>query len=166
MMLMNLAAITLWVVMEFHLETVRFLLSLGSVLFLLSMFVLWPLSYAVQLLRKRSAGSAALTDTRRRKARVARRVAFLAGIAIAVTAILYIGYSLNPATPLSWVGGSPVARSFIGLSITSSFVALSLIFFTICVWKDKLWSIIWRVHYTLVTLAGLIAAYSLLRLLF
>jgi D-alanyl-D-alanine carboxypeptidase len=166
MMLMNLAAITLWIVMEFHLETVRFLLSLGSVLFLLSMFVLWPLSYAVQLLRKRSAGSAALTDTRRRKARVARWVAFLAGIAIAVTAILYLGYSLNPATPLSWVGGTPVARSFIGLSITSSVVALSLIFFTVCVWKDKLWCIIWRVHYTLVTLAGLTAAYSLLRLLF
>jgi hypothetical protein len=97
---------------------------------------------------------------------VARWVAFLAGITIAVAAVLYLGYSLNPATPLSWVGGTAVARCFIGLSITSSVVALSLIFFTICVWKDKLWSIIWRVHYTLVTLAGLTAAYSLLRLIF
>lgn len=166
MMLINLAAIALWLVMEFHLETVRFLLSWGSVLLLLSMFVLWPLSCAVQSLRKRGAGAAALIDIERRKARAARWVAFLAGIAIAVTTILYFVYSLNPAAPLSWVGGTPVARSFIGLSIASAVVALSLVFFTVHVWKDKLWSIIWRVHYTLVTLAGLFAAYSLLRLLF
>jgi hypothetical protein len=101
-----------------------------------------------------------------RKARVARGIAFLAGISIAATTILYLVYSLNPTTQLGWFSGTPIVRSFIGLSITSAGIALSLLFFTILVWKEKLWSIVWRVHYTLVTLAALTAAYSLLRLLF
>jgi hypothetical protein len=102
----------------------------------------------------------------RRKARTARWIALLAGISIAATAILYIVYSLNPATRLSWVGGNSIARSFIGLSMTSAVITLSLIYFTVYVWIDKLWSLMWRIHYSLITLAGLIAAYSLLRLLF
>jgi D-alanyl-D-alanine carboxypeptidase len=166
MKLINMAAIALLTVMEYHLDTVPFLLLSGSALVLLSMFVLWPLSYAIQSLRKRGGGSAALTDIMRRKARTARWIALLAGISIAATAILYIVYSLNPATRLSWVGGNSIARSFIGLSMTSAVITLSLIYFTVYVWIDKLWSLMWRIHYSLITLAGLIAAYSLLRLLF
>jgi hypothetical protein len=163
---LNLAAIALLLVTEFHLEPVRFLLSLSSAVLLLSMFILWPLSYTMQSLRKRGADFAALTGMKRQKARAPRGVAFLAGISITVTAILYVVYSLNPGTELSWFGGTPITRSFIGLSIASAVLALSLIFFTIQVWRDKLWSMIWRTHYTLVTLAGLFAACSLLRLLF
>jgi len=166
MMLINLAAIALCIVVEYHLETVRFLLILASVLLLASMFVLWPLSYAAQSLRKLRRGSVAPPRTKRRRARAARWMALLAGISIAAAAVLYLAYSLNPSTLLSWSGGNPTVRWFIGLSIVSGVLALSLVILTLHVWRAKLWSFIWRLHYTLVTLAGLIAAFSLLRLLF
>ncbi len=166
MMLINVATIGLLTVIEYHLDTVRFLVWLGCALLLLSMFVLWPLSYAVHSFRKRGAGLEAPTDVERRRARSARWFACLAGFAIAVTAILYFGYSLDPATRQSWSGGAPIVRSFIALSIVSAAIALGLIVFAIRAWRDKVWSIAWRVHYTLVTLAGLIAASSLLFALF
>jgi len=166
MMLINVAAIGLLTVMEYHFDTVRFIVLLGCGLLLLSMFFLWPLSYAVHSLGRRGTGAEAPTVMERRRARTARWFACLAGFAIAVTAVLYIGYSLNPATRQGWSGGTPIVRSFIAVSIVSAAIALGLVVFAIRVWKDKLWSITWRVHYTLVTLAGLIAAYSLLRALF
>jgi len=162
----NLSAIALLMAMEFHLETLSFLVLLGSALLLLSMFVCWPLSFAVQSLRKPGINRVTLTDTRKRQGRAARWIAFLTGLSIEITIILYVAYLLNPSTLLNWYGGSLIVRSFIGLSIASAVLALSLICFTIHIWKNKLWSLIWRIHYTLVTLSGLIAAYSLLRLLF
>jgi len=166
MMLINLTAVALLGTIEFHLETIRFLLLLGSALLLLSMFVCWPLNFAVQSLKKRGKNLVTLTDTRRRQGRAARWTASLAGVSIVATAILYVVYLLNPATRLNWLDGSLIVRSFIGLSIASAVFILSLICFTVRIWKSKLWSFIWRVHYTLVALSGLIAAYSLLRLLF
>jgi CubicO group peptidase (beta-lactamase class C family) len=165
-MSINLSVIALLAAMEFHLDTINFLVQLGSALLLLSMFVCWPVSFAVQSLRRQGKDRTTLTDTRRRQGGVAQWIAFLAGILIAVTAMLYIAYLLNPTTRLSWFGGSLIVRSFISLSIASALCTLSLIYITIRIWNNKLWSLIWCVHYTLVTLSGLIAAYSLLRLLF
>jgi D-alanyl-D-alanine carboxypeptidase len=166
MMLINLAAIGLCMVTEYHLATVRFLLLFGSALLLLSMFVLWPLSYAASFFRKPREGCVVSTHTKRRKAIAARWIALLAGVSIAGTTILYLGYSLNPLAQLSWSGGTPIVWGLISLSITSVVIAVVLVFMTWRVWKDKLWSVTWRLHYTLVTLAGLIAAFSLLGLLF
>jgi D-alanyl-D-alanine carboxypeptidase len=166
MMLINVAAIALVAVMEYHLDAVRFLVAAGCVLLLLSMFVLWPLRYAVHSLRRRRRGAGAPASTGGRRSGAARWLACLAGFAIAVTAVLYFGYSLNPAERQSWSGGPPIVRSFIALSFVSAAMALGLVVFAIRAWKDKRWSIFWRVHYALVALAGLIAAFSLLRALF
>ena len=162
----NLSVIGLLMAIEFHLETFRFLVLLGSVLLLLSMFVCWPLSFAVQFLRKPGINRVTLTDTRKRQGRAARWIAFLTGLSIGITIILYVAYLLNPSTRLNWCDGSLIVRSFIGLSIASTVLVLSLIWFTIHIWKNKFWSLIWRIHYTLVTLSGLIASYYLFRLFF
>jgi hypothetical protein len=166
MLLINLAAIALCIVVEYHLETTGFLLISVSVLLLASMFVLWPLSYAAQSLRKLRKDSVAPPRARSRGARAARWIALLTGVSIAAATVLYLAYSRNPSTLLSWSGGNPTVRWFIGLSIVSAVLALSLVILTFHVWRARLWSFIWRLHYTLVTLAGLIAAFSLLRLLF
>ncbi len=165
MMLINMAAIALLMIMEFHLETVRFLLLSGSVSVLLSIFVLWPLNSIAQYLRKRRGRFPVLRDTKSQKGRMAYWIVFFLGISIAAAAIFYFVYALNPVTRLSWSGGNFIVRTFIVLSITSAVIALSLIYLSIDIWKNKLCPVIWRVYYTLVILAGLIVSYSLLRLI-
>jgi hypothetical protein len=166
MMLINLAAIALCVVTQFHLETVRFTVLLGSTLLLLSTVVLWPLDYVARLRGRRHAGTAAMKDIGRRRGRTARWVAVLATGAIAAAAACYVGYSLDPATRLSWVGGARLSRAFIALSIGSTCVAIGLVYLAIRAWKDRLWSVPWRVHYALGALAALITASALSSLLF
>lgn len=129
-------------------ETDRFQVSL-IVFFMLAFLSVgaWPIVYVVRRLRRRPASDA-------KRARVARLLAaglsvlnliFLAGFAAALM------QSLAGASPYP----PPWLLALLVIPIITSVLASVLVISTLLAWKDRYWSLIGRLHYSLVTLAAL-----------
>lgn len=125
-----------------------FQLSLIGFIVLAFLTVLvWPVAYLIRRLLRRPA-----QDPRR--ARLARRLAallsilnvvFLAGVAAMVMRAL--GGALTDP-PLWFV-------VVLVIPLATAILSIVLLIFTVLAWKDGYWSLVGRLHYTVVTLAGL-----------
>ena len=74
---------------------------------------------------------------------------------------LLIVHLVNPQGPLDWKGGSLVEKAMLGLALLGTALSVILAFFTLRAWKNRYWSILGRIHYTLITLAALSSVYLL-----
>ncbi|MFC1543464.1 serine hydrolase domain-containing protein [Candidatus Neomarinimicrobiota bacterium] len=151
---MLLAALALLMTVGFHISPMGFISMAAIILLLLSTF-LWPVGWLVHLWRKQEAHPGKQILSKSRLARISRIVAFFVVITILAVATLYALYSLDPQGPLSWKGGTTIARMLFVLLIACCVLSTGLIVFTFLAWKDRYWSLFGQVHYTLVVLAML-----------
>jgi hypothetical protein len=128
-------------------------LQLGLIAFLLLAFLsvlAWPVLYVIHRVRRRRAQDP-------RPARLARLVAallsalnlfFIAGLAAVLT------QGLAGAASYSVAYGKSLALLVIPILTTA--LSLVLLVFAALAWKDRYWSLVGRLHYTVVTLAALV----------
>jgi hypothetical protein len=60
---------------------------------------------------------------------------------------------------MDWSGGTALVKMLHALALVCALLSVVLLVFTVLVWKSGYWSIPWRVHYTLFTIAVLIGVY-------
>ncbi len=131
-------------------ETDRFQVSL-IVFFMLAFVsvVAWPIVYVVRRLRRRPGPA---SDAKR--VRVARLLA--AGLSV-LNLIFMVGFAA--ALMQSLAGASPYPSpwfvALLVIPVVTSVVASVLVIFTFLAWKDRYWSLVGRLHYTVVTVAAL-----------
>lgn len=130
-----------------------------SLLLVLATFVLWPVTYLAQRLRARKSTDAETVQKMGRPATAARTVAVLETIVIFLVICLYAVYFMDPRGPMDWSGGTALVKMLHALALVCALLSVVLLVFTVLVWKSGYWSIPWRVHYTLFTIAVLISVY-------
>ncbi|MFC1910977.1 hypothetical protein ACFLXC_06895 [Chloroflexota bacterium] len=116
---------------------------LGLMIVFLLPLILWPIGNLVRRLRKQTA-SATLTS---------KRVRWLAIIVSGLNLVFFIGLFLTFGENLVF-GMSPVVQVLLVIPIITSLLTLALLVMVALVWKNGYWSILGRVHYTLITLAA------------
>jgi hypothetical protein len=124
--------------------------QLGLIGFLLICFVsvlAWPVTALIRRLRKRQAHDPRL-------ARIARWLAFamaILNLAFVVVFALVLMQGLSGARPYPpyWFVGLLV------LPVLTALLSIALLGCTVLAWRDRYWSLVGRVHYSLVTLAAL-----------
>jgi hypothetical protein len=158
---MTYVGLGLWLVIKFHNSKTRFIAAGYSLLLFLSMFLVWPIGYLLARMRTRGSGAAEVEHRKRRSSRVARMVAILTAIVMFGISSLLIVHLVNPQGPLDWKGGSLVEKAMLGLASLGTALSVILAFFTLRAWKNRYWSILGRIHYTLITLAALSSVYLL-----
>jgi CubicO group peptidase (beta-lactamase class C family) len=131
----------------------------GSLLLLLATLGLWPATYLVQRRRARKSTAAERLQGRGNSAKAARTAAVLETIVLFLVICLYVAYFMHPQGPMEWSGGIPLVKTLHALALVSALLALVLLVFTVLVWKQGCWSVLWRVHYTLFTIAVLVGVY-------
>lgn len=159
------AALVLLMIVGFHLSPMGFISVAAIILLLISTFF-WPVGWLVHLSRKQEAHSGKHIPRKSRLAQVSQIVALIVVITILAVATLYALYSLDPQGPLSWKGGTTIARTIFVLLIASSVLSTMLVVFTFMAWKERYWSLFGRVHYTLVVLAALTSVSSFMSQIF
>ncbi len=131
-------------------ETAAFHLSLIGffVLVFLSGCAVWPAGYLIRRLRNKPLQVA-------RFSRLARALACLIGL-LNVFFLVGLAWTLLQVDLYEFTYGVPsalIVLLFIPLLTTS--LAIGLLILTVLAWKDKFWSLIGRLHHSLVTLATL-----------
>jgi len=159
------AALFLLMIAGFHISPVGFISVAAIILLLISTFF-WPVGWLVHLLRKQEAHSGKHIPRKSRLAQASQIVALIVVITILAVATLYALYSLDPQGPLSWKGGTTIARTIFVLLIASSVLSTMLVVLTFMAWKERYWSLFGRAHYTLVVLAALISVSSFMSQIF
>jgi CubicO group peptidase (beta-lactamase class C family) len=129
-------------------ETMGFNLLFSALVLLLFLSV--PLAALIWRLSPRLRPQAALQP---RSARLAR---WLLGLLVALYFISLAGMFSAFANEAAVIYGTAVANQ-VGqlLAIPVALLALGAVVYTFIAWKRKFWSLGWRIHYTLVTLAAL-----------
>ncbi|MBC2764235.1 MAG: serine hydrolase, partial [ANME-2 cluster archaeon] len=123
----------------------HFILLGVSMVFFLSALIAWPVIALYNRLKKFEAYT-----LRTRQARwvawgmSALYVLFLVGMVIILSDIYSIFYSIPPLLPF-----------VLALPLVAAVLTIGAIGFTVLAWKKHYWSVIGRVHYTLVILASL-----------
>ncbi|UCH63766.1 MAG: beta-lactamase family protein [Fidelibacterota bacterium] len=159
------AALALLAIAGLHISPMGFI-SVAAIILLLISTLLWPVGWLVNLFRKQAVLPGKGIPIRPRFARPSRIVAIIVMITFFAVATLYALYSLDPQGPLSWKGGTTIARAILFLLIASSGLSISLIVFSFLAWKDRYWSLCGRIHYTLVVLAAMTGVSSFLAQIF
>jgi hypothetical protein len=134
-------------------ETKRFQnsVSLSSLALFLLTLVIWPVAAFINY-RKGKAQS--------RLARVARWLsAGMIVLNVAVVASLFM--MIFPSAMGIMVGDVTLDRTVLTFATIASALAFISIVFAGLAWKQKYWTLLGRIHYTLVTLAGLAFAWWL-----
>jgi len=54
---------------------------------------------------------------------------------------------------------SALVKTLHALALVGTLLSLILVVLTVLVWKQGYWSVLWRVHYTLFTIAVLVVVY-------
>jgi len=107
----------------------------------------WPVASLVRRLRKQPANDP----------RLARMARWLAVAAAGLNLVFIVAFAATLAQGLS--GASPYPPSWfvalLVLPILTSVMSIALLVCTILAWKRRYWSVVGRVHYSVVTLAAL-----------
>lgn len=125
---------------SFHIGLIGFIL-----LVFLSVCVVWPVGHLIRRRRK-------LPAEGRRTARFAR---LLAALTIALNLIFIIGFAVSMyriGEDLIY-GMSPVVIALLVIPIVITILTIGLVIFTVLGWKNKYWSLLGRLYYSLITLA-------------
>jgi len=117
-----------------------------AALFFLSAILAGPIGYLVRRIRRRPPIHV------ERPLRLAR---WLAVLVSGLYPIFLVAQSLVMAR--ATYGASPMPHTlFLLLTILAVVLTIGLVVFTVLAWKDRYWSVLGRLHYTLVTLAALV----------
>ena len=127
-----------------------------SIISFITMFLLWPLHLTISLVRFRKSIKSILKNKDRKKALVMKFTAFISAVLVLISVILYFPYTINAETPLSWAEGNLFVKVLILLSYLSALLSTLMIAWTISAWKRACWSLLGRVHFTLVTISLLV----------
>lgn len=111
----------------------------------LSPLILWPIVSLVQRIRKRAPSATAASKWAR----------WLAGIVSGLNFIFLVGLLLTFGEELVF-GVTPIVLGLLTVPIITSLLTLAVLVMAFLVWKDGYWSIMGRVHYSLITLAALV----------
>jgi len=124
-------------------------LLVGLLLVFLSMVMIWPLAGLVRRLRKKTAATQPL-------AAWARRIALWTS---GLNLIYFVGLFVAVMTlyPSAFANGAPPAIvALYCLPLLSAALALAMLVFAVLAWKNRYWSFIGRMHYSLVASAALV----------
>jgi hypothetical protein len=115
----------------------------------LSVWVAWPVGGLVHWLRKQS-------PTRQPVSAWARRIALLAcGLNLMYVVGLFVAVAVLGQGAFVY-GIPPIIVALYSLPLLAAVLALALLFFTVLAWKNRCWSLLGRIHYSLVTSAVLV----------
>lgn len=130
-------------------ETDVFQLSLIGffVLAFLSVFA-WPVGALIRRLRKRPA----------EPSRLALWARYLAGLVSALNLVFVVGLVVRLGQVLSGVfyGTPAYFVALLVIPLLTAILTVGLVVFTVLAWRDNYWSVLGRLHYSLVTLAALV----------
>jgi CubicO group peptidase (beta-lactamase class C family) len=133
-------------------------------LLLLSALLLWPISYLAGRLKKWWSGVESAGREQRALPMVARILAAINVIMILVAIFLYGRYFIDPAGPLAWSDGLASVRLLLVLTLACAGLSWVLIYLSTRSWKSHYWTLMSRVHFSLVSLAALAAGLFALNL--
>lgn len=119
-------------------------LAVLVVMFLLPL-ILWPIGSLVQRIRKRIPSVTIAS----------RRARWLAGIISGLNLVFIIGLFLTIGEDLAF-GMSPIILVLLAVFILTSLLTLVLLVFLVLVWKNRYWSVLSRVHYSLIVIAAVV----------
>ena len=128
-----------------------------SLLLFLSVFALWPVSHVIRRIRAPKSDTAG-TGRKQKAATIGRILVILAVTAILVLTFLYRGPLGGYLVHSLDRGETPLTKALLGLFFSTPII---LIVFTILAWKNRFWSILERVQYTLVVLGALVGVFIL-----
>lgn len=111
----------------------------------LSPLILWPISRLVRRIRKRSPTATVAS----------MRTHWLAGIVSGLNFIFLVGLLLTFGEDLVF-GVTPMVLGLLAVPIITSLLTLVLLVMVYPAWKNGYWSIMGRVHYSLITLAAVV----------
>ncbi len=111
----------------------------------LTPFIFWPLGRLVRRIRKRSPAATV----------VSKRTRWLAGIVSGLNFIFLAGLLLTFGEELVF-GVSPIVLGLLAVPIITSLLTFVLLVMVYPAWKNGYWSIMGRVHYSLITLAAVV----------
>ena len=80
----------------------------------------------------------------------------ISAILVLISVILYFLYTMNAETPLSWAEGNLFVKMILVLSYLSASLSVLMIVWTVSAWKHACWSLLGRIHFTVVTIALLV----------
>jgi len=130
-------------------ETDTFQLSLIGFFMLAFLSVLaWPVGSLIRRLRKRPAAPSKL----------ARQARYLAGLVSALNLIFVVGLVVRLGQVFSGVFYETPAYFVVLLVVPllTAILTVGLVVFTVLAWRDDYWSVLGRLHYSLVTLVALV----------
>ncbi|MGD8491203.1 MAG: serine hydrolase domain-containing protein [Anaerolineae bacterium] len=120
------------------------LLLAAMVLLFLSAVVVWPLGWLLGRLHQR---------TGRARSR-GRRARWLAGLVGGLNLLFLVGCLPLILSGALAYGASPLLIALLVLPILTGVLALLLVVLAAIAWKDRLWTLVSRIHYSLVALAA------------
>jgi hypothetical protein len=124
-----------------------------NLLLFLSVSALWPVRYLVRRIRARGSATAAGGYRQGTWATVARVVVMLTVTAILVLTCLYRGPLGGYLVSDRARGEAPLMKALLGVFFSTPIVMVVLVGL---VWKNRTWSILERLQYTLVVLGALV----------
>ncbi len=129
--------------------------GVASALFLFTVPLLWVGGGVVALVRRirgRPAGSRPGT-----LARLARPLAVVASGAVVGALYPFVVHAFTSQTALTWSGGGPQARAALALVSLGTALSPALGVVAVRAWKERLWGLAGRLHYTAVAIVVLLA---------
>jgi len=130
-------------------ETDTFQIGLIGFFMLAFLLVLaWPMGYLIRRLRKRPA----------KPSRPALLARLLAGLVSALNLIFVVGFVVRLGQVFSGVSYETPAYfvALLVIPLLTAILTVGLVVFTVLAWRDDYWSVLGRLHYSLVTLAALV----------
>ncbi len=125
-------------------------------LLVLVTLILWPMTYIIRHFPFRKSTHAEHVYKKEKPLNAARITAVVETILASLIICLYVAYFINPQGPMEWSSGTIMTKVLFALVLVCSVISVVLLIFTGLVWKNGYWSILWRTHYTLFTIAMLI----------
>jgi len=153
------AALGLWLVLKYHHAKSQFAAAAFAVILFTSMFVLWPAGYLINFRRTRQRTAAIEQPDKMRFAHVARLLAVSTGLIFLAATMLYALYLVNPQGQLTWGEGKLLVRALFLLVWLGVGLSAVLALCAFRVWQLRYWSVLGRVHYTLISLAAFCVDY-------
>jgi len=130
-------------------ETDAFQIGLIAFFVLAFLSVLaWPVGSLIRRLRKRPA----------EPSKLALQARYLAGLVSALNLVFVVGLVVRLGQVLSGVfyGTPAYFVALLVVPLLTAILTVGLVVFTVLAWRDDYWSVLGRLHYSLVTLAALV----------
>ena len=144
-------------VLEYLIRPFAFSVTVGalSALILATVPLIWVAGGLVGLIRRFRRARA---DSRHATPiRLARPLAVVTSCAVVGALYPFIIHAFTSQQALTWNGGDPQARAVLALVSVGTALSLALGVLAVRAWRQRLWSLAGRIHYSAVTAAALLA---------